>query len=95
MHLTATLEHAQRLGALKTIKCTCGGGFAPIRISVDSLADDWIELGSVYPADSNMAQELPLSAPDLASETSVVRLRLCGSTDAFGRVIIYELGLFT
>ncbi|WFD34627.1 hypothetical protein MCUN1_001468 [Malassezia cuniculi] len=93
--LTATLDEAVRLCELKNVRCTCGGGFSPVRIAVDALTSDWVEICAVFPADSNMAQTLPLTIPDaLASqEASAVRLRLGGSTDAFGRVIIYELGL--
>lgn len=95
-HLTATLNEKVRMSAL-TVRLTCGGGFAPVRIAVDTLVDDWVEVGAVFPADSNMAQTLPLKVPEhvASSDTSAVRVRLGGSTDAFGRVILYELGIDT
>lgn len=93
-YLTATLEDKQSFDKL-TVRCTCGGGFAPVRIAVDVLLEDWVEVDAVFPADSNMAQEFPLEVPAsvASTETSAIRVRLGGSTDAFGRVILYDLGI--
>ncbi|WFC96604.1 hypothetical protein MBRA1_003265 [Malassezia brasiliensis] len=64
----------------------------------------WIELATVYPADGNLAQTFPLKREDVASQLQAAAyaadvacthlvLRLEGSTDGFGRLVVYRLAI--
>ena len=51
-------------------------------------------LADVYPKDGNMPQSFPIEARG-AQVASKVTLRLEGSTDGFGRVVVYHLAVLT
>ena len=75
--------------------CTFDAGFSPIRVVATAVVDGQdVFLADVYPKDGNMPQSFPIEARG-AQVASKVTLRLEGSTDGFGRVVVYHLAVLT
>lgn len=90
-----TFDQGVPMDQLRTLECTFGGGFSPIRVVVTAdVNNQEVLLADVYPKDGNMPQSFPIEAcgTQLASK---VTLRLEGSTDGFGRVVVYHLAVLT
>ena len=90
-----TFDAGVPMNQLRTLMCTFGGGFSPIRVVVTAVVDGQdVLLADVYPKDGNMPQSFPIEARG-AQVASKVTLRLEGSTDGFGRVVVYHLAVLT
>lgn len=90
-----TFDQGVPIDQLRTLLCTFGGGFSPIRVVVTAIVDDHeVVLADVYPKDGNMPQSFPIEARGMQL-ASKVALRLEGSTDGFGRVVVYHLAVLT
>ena len=90
-----TFDAGVPMHQLRTLLCTFGGGFSPIRVVVTAVVDGQdVLLADVYPKDGNMPQSFPIEARG-AQVASKVTLRLEGSTDGFGRVVVYHLAVLT
>ena len=94
--LVLTLPEPIELKKLQTLQCTFAGGFAPVCVAVLAevgTAPSWTELESVYPRDGNQPQAFPLATDKKTETVSRLMLRLDGSTDGFGRIVVYELNI--
>ena len=90
-----TFDSGVPMNQLRTLMCTFGGGFSPVRVVVTAVVDDQdVRLAEVYPKDGNMPQSFPIEDRGAQVATKVT-LRLEGSTDGFGRVVVYHLAVLT
>lgn len=93
--------HCTFAGGFAPIRVVLLAGFASAANPKDVA---WVELETVYPADGNMAQTFPLKPEHVAQQLQVaayavdaacthLALRLEGSTDGFGRLVVYRLAI--
>ena len=91
---------------VEELRCTFAGGFAPISVLVEACVEgEWHKVGVIYPEDTNKAQTFRYVATGACTHARLqshaqkpadqLRVQLSGSTDGFGRVIVYDLGLWS
>lgn len=88
-------------GGFAPVRIVTAAGFADAAQPKDIA---WVDVHVAYPADGNMAQTFPYAHETIAERLQAhgraadlpcthLALRLEGSTDGFGRIIVYNLGV--
>ncbi|KIS70200.1 uncharacterized protein UMAG_10764 [Mycosarcoma maydis] len=90
------LAHSISIAKLHTLALTFAGGFSPISLNILASEDGkvWSNvLERLFPIDTNARQFFHIQGlQDL--QTSWLRFELQGSTDEYGRVIVYQAEMF-
>ncbi|KAJ9476283.1 hypothetical protein PHBOTO_006381 [Pseudozyma hubeiensis] len=92
------LNSATSLSRLHSLSLTFAGGFSPMSFDVLASQDGKTWSAAVpeelFPMDTNAKQYFLINSLEDTQEVQWLRLQLKGSTDDYGRVIVYQVELF-